>query len=232
MEETVRIITDANAPSTTVTEKTKAIQSECKICGVTALHKYLGIVACSPCKMFFKRNAKNKLVRLKCDFDGHCEINIHNRHICSFCRLKKCFASGMRIELLRSSLSNKIKTNRKKKEIVESVVTASSALVKVAARNEVQQLSTLNLLQSDQSTLSTDQWNLLSNLVHCYDEHSGYSMAVCYTREQNALPSKARHKVTSVIISFLTTELHTLLDEGRFVKLNLPGLRARAQPSP
>ncbi len=40
---------------------------------------------------------------LKCDFDGHCQINLDTRHICSYCRLMKCFASGMEIEKIRAS---------------------------------------------------------------------------------------------------------------------------------
>ncbi len=31
-------------------------------------------------------------------------------------------------------------------------------------------------------TLNVDQWNLLSNLIYCYDEYSGFSMAERYTR--------------------------------------------------
>jgi hypothetical protein len=56
----------------------------------------------------------------------------------------------------------------------------------------------LNLLRSDQSTLTFDQWNLLSNLTHCYDEYSGFSLAQCYIREQNQLPPKRRFKIASV----------------------------------
>jgi hypothetical protein len=63
----------------------------------------------------------------------------------------------------------------------------------------------LNLLQSDQSTLTVDQWNLLSNLFHCYDEHSALSIGESYMREQNVLPLKLRFKPTSMMKFFLTT---------------------------
>ncbi len=56
----------------------------------------------------------------------------------------------------------------------------------------------MNLLRSDQSTLSIDQWNLLSNLVHCYDEYSGYSFVQRYIHDQNSLPVKLRFKCSSV----------------------------------
>jgi hypothetical protein len=60
----------------------------------------------------------------------------------------------------------------------------------------------LNLLQSDQSTLTVEQWNLISNLSHCYDEHSGISFGEGYIREQNTLPVKLRFKTASMIAFF------------------------------
>ncbi len=42
---------------------------------------------------------------MKCYFDNQCNINVNNRHACSSCRLKKCFTSGMCIEMIRSTLS-------------------------------------------------------------------------------------------------------------------------------
>lgn len=38
---------------------------------------------------------------------GHCEINIYSRRTCTFCRLAKCFASGMQIELIRCPRTRK-----------------------------------------------------------------------------------------------------------------------------
>ena len=59
-------------------------------------------------------------------------------------------------------------------------------------------MPTLNLLRSDQSGLNFDQWNLISNLVHCYEERSGLSDARKYIREQTSLPAKLRFKLTSI----------------------------------
>ncbi len=56
----------------------------------------------------------------------------------------------------------------------------------------------MNLVRSDQSILTADQWNLLSNLTHCYDEYNGFSLAQRYIREQNQLPPKMRFKLESV----------------------------------
>ncbi|CAF4962277.1 unnamed protein product [Rotaria sp. Silwood1] len=55
-----------------------------------------------------------------------------------------------------------------------------------------------NLTEPDQSTLSVDQWNLLSNLVHHFDENSGYAFVERFIEEQNRLPLKLRFKYSSV----------------------------------
>ncbi|CAF3484038.1 unnamed protein product [Rotaria sp. Silwood1] len=90
-----------------------------------------------------------------CDFDGLCEININTRHVCPACRLTKCFQCGMTTDKLQLPRYNKPKTN---------------ALVKKQVRYQPTKLPTLNLLSSDQSLLTTDQWTLLRNLFNCYQE--------------------------------------------------------------
>ncbi len=57
----------------------------------------------------------------------------------------------------------------------------------------------MNLLRSDQSTLTVDQWNLLSNLSHCYDEHNGISIGERFMNEQSLLPLKMRFKSAPMI---------------------------------
>ncbi|CAF1053192.1 unnamed protein product [Rotaria sordida] len=170
--------------------------SECKICGVPATYLYYGVISCHPCKMFFKRNAQRGMEILKCGFDNDCEINVNTRHVCSYCRLMKCFLCGMKIEKIRSSRPKPNKTNRGRNVMTNLVETTSRTLVRF---NEPEQLPTVNLLRSDQSTLTIDQWNLISNLSHCYDEYSGLSIGEHYIRKQNTLPLKLRFKAASLI---------------------------------
>jgi hypothetical protein len=66
---------------------------------------------------------------LKCRFDDECEININNRRICSSCRLAKCFANAMSIELFRCTHTNKNKPHQKRKLIDDSVPITSTALM-------------------------------------------------------------------------------------------------------
>ncbi|CAF3732330.1 unnamed protein product [Rotaria sp. Silwood1] len=136
-------------------QKVRSCESKCKICGSPAIYSYYGVISCSPCKMFFKRNALSD----KCNYNGQCEININNRHICSSCRLSKCFKSGMKVEMIRKHRQT-IVINKNKNQL-------STSLVKL---NEIKQISTLNLLEKDNSSLNNSQWILLSNIINSYDE--------------------------------------------------------------
>ena len=60
----------------------------------------------------------------------------------------------------------------------------------------------MNLLRADQSTLTVDQWNLLVNLSHCYDDHTGLSFGEQYMSEQHNLPPKLRFKISSILELF------------------------------
>ncbi|CAF3946674.1 unnamed protein product [Rotaria sp. Silwood2] len=142
----------ANNIAIMIKQKVKPYQSECKICGSPAFYSYFGVISCSACKMFFKRNALSDKKLWKCDFVGQCEININNRHVCSSCRLSKCFRSGMKAEMIRTSIrSTPINKNKNKNKL-------STSLIKL---NERKQIPTLNLLEKDISSLNNNQWILL-----------------------------------------------------------------------
>ena len=59
-------------------------------------------------------------------------------------------------------------------------------------------IPTLNLLRADQSKLTKNQWTLLSNLAHCFDEYSGFAVAQRFIHQQSILPPKIRFKLTAV----------------------------------
>jgi hypothetical protein len=126
-----------------IKRRSKETSHQCKICGASALNSNFGVTTCSPCKMFFKRNAETRQVsqnyntylcfsclyfqrHLTCRFGSNCQINIHNRHICPFCRLAKCFANGMQTELIRCSTSKKNTIKQKKKVINQPITTISN----------------------------------------------------------------------------------------------------------
>ncbi|CAF1092799.1 unnamed protein product [Adineta ricciae] len=176
-------------PSTTASEV-------CKICGAPANFTNFGAISCSSCKMFFKRNAESKQDSFQCDLNNKCDINIHSRRVCPACRLRKCFTVGMQVELIRGS---RLRKNVKRQHGIESKLPNWKQKTSVSS-----QLPTVNLLRSDQSTLTTKQWTLLSNLLHCYDEHSGVENALQFRHEQIRFPLRLRYKLTS------TTDFVTL----------------------
>ncbi|CAF1312769.1 unnamed protein product [Adineta ricciae] len=168
--------------------KTNLTLSQCKICGTSASYSYYGAMACESCKMFFKRNADNKKKTFRCDFDGHCEINVYNRHICSACRLVKCFTVGMSTEMFRSS--------RVVKRKVEAIASTSSEVVPWKSRIPLQ-IRPLNLLNYDSSLLDSDQWALMRNLVHSYDERHAIQAGKEFVQELDRTHPKLRYRMSS-----------------------------------
>ena len=66
----------------------------------------------------------------------------------------------------------------------------------------------MNLLRTDQSTLTVDQWNLVSHLSNCFDHHSGLTVGEQYMSEQYNLPPRFRFKSASII------QLYGMLIDG------------------
>ncbi|CAF3398433.1 unnamed protein product [Rotaria socialis] len=181
--------------SSNVGRQTTTVLSKCKICDAPARYSYYGVIVCHSCKMFFKRNAENGQEVLTCHFGYKCDINMNSRHTCASCRLTKCLINGMRIEMIRASRCKRTKRNNKRKLNIDSI-----ALLSMSSNNTdpTSQNPTSNLLDSNQSTLSIDKWNVLSNLVRCFDENSGCKFVADFIEEQSALPLKLRFKYSSV----------------------------------
>ncbi|KAK7109868.1 vitamin D3 receptor B-like isoform X3 [Littorina saxatilis] len=72
----------------------------CRICGDKALAHNFDVITCESCKAFFRRNAVKREELRDCAFQRSCPINIRTRRFCSACRLKKCFAIGMRADMI------------------------------------------------------------------------------------------------------------------------------------
>lgn len=45
-------------------KRSKILSQICQICGAPAEYSYFGAISCHPCKMFFRRNAGTKQVRM------------------------------------------------------------------------------------------------------------------------------------------------------------------------
>ena len=56
----------------------------------------------------------------------------------------------------------------------------------------------MNLLERDQSNLSVNQWNQLSNIIHCYDEYRSLCFAHQFFDDQQKLPFKRRFRMGTI----------------------------------
>nr|APG80611.1 ecdysone receptor [Paracyclopina nana] len=69
----------------------------CLVCGDRASGYHYNALACEGCKGFFRRSiTKNQ--SYKCKYGDNCEIDMYMRRKCQACRLKKCYAVGMRAD--------------------------------------------------------------------------------------------------------------------------------------
>jgi hypothetical protein len=84
----------------------------CVVCRGLAHGYNFDAISCESCKAFFRRNALFNMDRLKCRRDGACDITLETRRRCKSCRLKKCFAVGMRKEWI---LTEEEKLNKKRR---------------------------------------------------------------------------------------------------------------------
>ncbi|CAF1108496.1 unnamed protein product [Rotaria sordida] len=127
----------------------------CLICNAEARIFNYAVLSCYSCKTFFRRHSFHLKNIRPCQYGGDCEITVQTRKYCTSCRLAKCFAKGMSTELIRkeyqrSKCSPSIKSNKKSMSILP--------------------ITSLNLLNNDQSYLKSSEWNLLSNVVHAFDK--------------------------------------------------------------
>ena len=80
----------------------------------------------------------------------------------------------------------------------------------------------MNILQADSFTLTVDQWDLLSNIVHCFEEYNGVLLAEHFVCEQTTLSLQLRFKYSSVrhfILSLLSKTRLLLENNADFLSL-------------
>ncbi|KAJ1084150.1 hypothetical protein NDU88_004303 [Pleurodeles waltl] len=73
----------------------------CAICGDRATGKHYGAPSCDGCKGFFRRSVRKNHV-YTCRFSRQCVVDKDKRNQCRYCRLRKCFRSGMRKEAVQN----------------------------------------------------------------------------------------------------------------------------------
>ncbi|UJR21641.1 hypothetical protein I4U23_024718 [Adineta vaga] len=148
---------------------------ECVICGSKAIGVNFGAPTCAPCKAFFRRNARRKdLLQTTCPFQESTTINMNGDEqngtdqfcsqvrYCSSCRLRRCFAMGMKEELVRTDEENQryrqlVETNRRRrKQLIHE------------DRSETQSIISKQII-SKSDLLNEIDWMHVSNIVSMYD---------------------------------------------------------------
>ncbi|XP_033729024.1 retinoic acid receptor beta-like isoform X1 [Pecten maximus] len=84
------------------------IYKPCVVCSDKSSGYHYGVSSCEGCKGFFRRSVQ-KNMQYTCHKDKNCPINKVTRNRCQYCRLQKCFASGMSKEAVRNDRNKKKK---------------------------------------------------------------------------------------------------------------------------
>ncbi|UJR27408.1 hypothetical protein I4U23_008698 [Adineta vaga] len=149
----------------------------CRVCGFEKnTGRNFGVITCSTCKAFFRRNGRTGSALPPCRFGGHCPVNERTRRQCPTCRLTKCFAVGMQKDLIRTDEERAarlqlVKANRlqrQEKLLIEPLSTSGEK----HNRRVLHDLSALNLISVEQSSspLSSNDWLQITNIRNAYNQ--------------------------------------------------------------
>lgn len=184
-----------------LTKRTAGLPLICLVCGDVARGINFDLMTCMSCKAFFRRHAaKTSLHLLQCPLGSNCEINIRTRGACAACRLRKCLKLGMNAQLIRNAVQKSFKGHR----FSEHSVLPSP--------------KPLSLLDSDRSTLTSDEWTLFSNILHAYDATNIINETNSLLQQQVSLPPKIRSKGSTAlfIIRYFYASVRSLLEKSPF----------------
>ncbi|CAG2109224.1 unnamed protein product, partial [Medioppia subpectinata] len=91
--------------------QSKKYMKICSVCGEKAIGYNFCAITCESCKAFFRRNA-TKIQEYKCPFDDKCKVDIKTRKFCRRCRLRKCYAVGMKQEWILNEEEKEIRRHK------------------------------------------------------------------------------------------------------------------------
>ncbi|XP_063412811.1 retinoic acid receptor beta-like isoform X1 [Mytilus trossulus] len=89
------------------------IYKPCVVCCDKSSGYHYGVSSCEGCKGFFRRSVQ-KNMQYTCHKDKNCVINKVTRNRCQYCRLQKCFATGMSKEGMEERA---VRNDRNKKKV-------------------------------------------------------------------------------------------------------------------
>ncbi|CAF0912755.1 unnamed protein product [Rotaria sp. Silwood1] len=182
-------------------KKTEKKNLQCSVCGARAFGYNFDRITCESCKAFFRRNALRNMTELQCRFGGNCAITIENRRHCTHCRIKKCFAVGMRKEWIRDDKDKNKKHNPfgKHRNIKQ---TKRGLQISILRQPEN--------FNSSTALCSIDRIRL-NNITHCYDIYTGEPSIVKYSAPQEVLSLRLHdfyNRKKPIIINFISYFKH------------------------
>ncbi|CAF1384303.1 unnamed protein product [Adineta steineri] len=142
------------------TQKKEKRDLRCAVCNARAFGYNFDQISCESCKAFFRRNALKNINDLHCRFSGTCNITTDTRRHCSYCRINKCFAVGMKKEWIRSEedkLKRRGRTEKSRRRKFSQQPITIPAVIDPGYCNYPSILSSLDLTR-------------LNNISHCYDQ--------------------------------------------------------------
>ncbi|CAG2108934.1 unnamed protein product [Medioppia subpectinata] len=114
--------------------------------------------------------------QLKCGFEHNCNITLNTRKYCQKCRLNKCFAVGMRKEIMNSD-----KENKKRRQLIAENKQKSKQNIQTNSVHNIPELDSNDTEISDQTVgQETNDDNLIENsmplpLVPVFKELTDYN---------------------------------------------------------
>ncbi|CAF2397443.1 unnamed protein product [Rotaria sp. Silwood2] len=205
----------------------------CRVCGFEKnTGRNFGVITCSTCKAFFRRNGRTGSALPPCRFGGQCPVNERTRRQCPTCRLAKCFAVGMQKDLIRTDEERAarlqlVKANRLQRQ--EKLLAASLSSTATATssqkhnRRVPHDLSAINYNSSVKCStpLSSNDWIQLTNIRSAYEHYCLHPILQAEEQREEYLsgqPIKCRLK-EHTFMNVLTVRLTSLVS---FFRATIP----------
>lgn len=173
----------------------------CRVCGSERNSgRNFGVITCSTCKAFFRRNGRNASALPPCRFGGVCPVNERTRRQCPTCRLAKCFQVGMQRDLIRTEEERAarlqlVKANRLQRQ--EKLLQQ-----KVFHNDSLEKSSSSQWDKSHVRPLSSNDWIQISNIRSAFEHFCLYPILRAEEEREEYLstqPIKCRLKDQSFL---------------------------------